>query len=203
MATTCDFLIAQGIERDCLDPMVQGVEADGIIINRADIDFANVEFDEDNPNIISALPLLSGKVGYTVYQAGSQPFSGSAKTIEAPTATLDGMVTSAVAMKIPNNSPDVSANIIDKMLGGEFVVILKNKHKNLRSTSSGFSAYEIYGFYNGLRLSEGGRELYSDDTNGGWTVTLTETKAPKSALFLYAGSLSATDALVNTLLGNA
>lgn len=203
MPTTCDYFITQGIARECADPMVQGVEAEAIIINRADVDFANVEFNATNPNIISALPLATGKVGYAVYQAGSQPFSGSAKTVEAPTATLNGMMTSAIALKIPNNSPEVSANIIDKMLGGEFIVILKNRHKNLKSaTLPGSSTYEIFGFYNGLRLSEGGRELYSDDTNGGWAVTLTETKAPKSALFLYAESLQATEELIDTLLGN-
>ena len=43
------------------------------------------------------------------------------------------------------------------------------------------------------------KNKYSEDTEGGWTVTLEEQKAPKSALFLYKTSYEATKTAINTL----
>jgi hypothetical protein len=51
-----------------------------------------------------------------------------------------------------------------------------------------------------LTLAESTKELYNDDTLGGFPVTLVEQKAPKSAMFLNAGSYEATKAMVESLL---
>ena len=64
----------------------------------------------------------------------------------------------------------------------------------------GASAYQIAGLFNGLTLSAGSCEKYSDDTLSGWAITLKEEKAPRSAMFLNAGSLAATEALIKTML---
>ena len=39
MATTCESLIAQDIIIPCEDQVTKGLEGDGLIINRDDIDF--------------------------------------------------------------------------------------------------------------------------------------------------------------------
>ena len=104
---------------------------------------------------------------------------------------------------VPDNSPAVCENIIDPLLDGEFFVIWQNRHKNLRATNEaerGASAYQIAGLFNGLTLSAGSCEKYSDDTLSGWAITLKEEKAPRSAMFLNAGSLAATEALIKTML---
>ena len=105
--------------------------------------------------------------------------------------------------RLPDNSPAVCENIIDPLLDGEFFVIWQNRHKNLRATNEaerGASAYQIAGLFNGLTLSAGSCEKYSDDTLSGWAITLKEEKAPRSAMFLNAGSLAATEALIKTML---
>lgn len=197
----CDNLIKANIERNCTDPMVQGLERIAYIINREQIDFANVEFVEGTTNQIQALPLKSGARAYTIYQSGTQPFGSTAKTIEAGTASLGATVTTTFHFIVPNNSPEVSEDIIDPLMDGEFVVIWQNKYKDLRNEKyAGAAAYEVAGFFQGLVLSEGSREVYSDDTNGGWSVALQETKAGKSAMFLNAGSLAATEALIKSML---
>ena len=43
------------------------------------------------------------------------------------------------------------------------------------------------------------QDKYSEDTEGGWAVTLEEQKTPKSALFLFKTSYEATKTAVNTL----
>ena len=51
----CDFLISADIAGyDCENPMVKGAKADGLIINRKDINMAGVTYDSStfNPKII-------------------------------------------------------------------------------------------------------------------------------------------------------
>ena len=52
MANLCNALIAQDIEANCANLGIKGLEPDGKIINRADIDFAATVFDTNNDSII-------------------------------------------------------------------------------------------------------------------------------------------------------
>ena len=192
--STCDNFIKKAIERNCDEPFVPGLELVGYIGNRAQIDFANVEFVQGSKNEISALPLVAGAKIFPVYQTGKKPFSGSTKTLN--TSDLGGYVTNRVQFIILDNSPEVSANIVDPILDGEFFFIQENRAKHLKdATNAGNSAFKIKGFYQGLTL-----DPYSDDANGGWSVALEEEKSPTSGLFLNAGSYSATKTLINTLV---
>lgn len=198
----CNKLIKQAIERDCANPYVSGLEVIGYIGNRSQIDFANVEFKQGSSNEITALPLIDGAKVYPVYQTGKKPFSGSTKTLN--TSDLGGYVTNRVQFIVLNNSPEVSANIIDPILDGEFFFIQENRNKDLKSKSNpGGSAFEIKGFYNGLTLAEGSLDPYGDDANGGWSIALEEDKSPTSGLFLNAGTYAATKALIDTLVNGA
>ena len=95
------------------------------------------------------------------------------------------------------NNPDVCENVIDGLANGQFVLILRNKNK----TSKG--EYQVYGYAQGLVASEGTNEKYSEDTDGGWLITLQETNAPKSALFFYDTSDETTAAKFASLTTEA
>lgn len=179
MATLCQSLISQDIESNCENPLVRGMESDGIIINRQDIDFAATVFDATNANIIKTLVLKTGKKGYAVQQDGSTPFTGT--NIALATGTYRNTFTNQVALVVLNNDPDVAEKVIDGLANGEFVSILKNKAKG----TSGKGEYQIFGYYQGLRASEITNDKYSEDTDGGWAVTLEETGAPKAALYFF------------------
>ena len=56
----CESTIKRDIAFDCAQLSVRGLEADGVIINRSDIDFAATVFDETQKNIIKTLVLKSG-----------------------------------------------------------------------------------------------------------------------------------------------
>lgn len=200
MATvTCDALISMGIDKNCADPFVQGVERKAYIFNRADIEMAALEWMEDQPNVITNLPLKSGKVGYTIKQYGTTPYTGSS-TVLTPT-TQGGRATNNISFIVPDNSPAVAAGILDAFLDGEFVIVLENKAKNLKDADNpGISAYQVFGLMQGLTLAESTRELYSDEALGGWPISLTETNVPKAAVFLYAESLVATTSLLEATL---
>lgn len=196
--SSCDNLIKMNIERNCDDPLAMGYEKKGVLINREDIDFGSVVFDKQNNNIVTSLALKSGKKGYLVYQNGSKPFNGTTKTVEV-SETLGASVTSAVHIVLPDHSPAIIEGVVDPVLNGEFVFISFNKHKGLNS-ANGASAFELHGFYQGLTISEGSRDAYSEEAGGGWAFTLTETKAPKAGLFLFDTDYATTETMVNSLI---
>jgi hypothetical protein len=199
MAGICEFLIKQSIEINCNDPVTAGIEANGVIVNRQDIDFAEVEFNAIRKNVIEQLALKTGKKGYAVYVPGPTPFNNTTTTMEK--GTNRNTFTNDVGFVILNHDPDVCANIIDALANGEFVVVYENKFKNTnKATNPGDSAFQVIGYYQGLKAETLENNKYSAETEGGWNVLLKETKSPKSGLFLYNTSYSVTKATVESLL---
>lgn len=197
MPGVCDSIIARGISADCDNPIVKGFEADGIICNRADVDFSLSVLDNDNKNIIKTLILKSGKKGFPVVQQGATPFSGAKTSLV--TGTYRNTFTNEVPIAVLDNGPEVARDIIDGLANGSFVLILKNVHKG----AEGKAEYQVYGYYQGLRASAIDNEKYSQDTDGGWLVTLQETSVPKSAMFLYNTDSKTTEKQFKALLGAA
>lgn len=198
MANTCDYLLKQDIAPDCKDPIVNGVEQRGVIINRKDIDFGASKF-TSRSNVIETLALLSTKKAYEVVMYGKTPFTGTNTTFVA--GTYQNSFTNTVSMVVLDNGPDVCENVIDGLANGEFVVILENKYKGLnQEANQGDAAFQVYGWYQGLSATEITNDKYSEETDGGWLVNLQETKAPKSGVFLYKTSYAATKAAIESLL---
>lgn len=193
MANLCESLISQDISFACEDLVSRGLESDGVIINRADIDFTQTVFDETNKNIIKTLVLKTGKKGYAVMQHGNTPFTGTNSQLVV--GTYRNSWTHQVAIVVLANTPDVTANIIDGLANGKFVVILRNVTKG----EDGKGEYQIFGYAQGLTCSAGENDKYSEDTEGGWLMTLEETSAPKSAMFLYDTNSETTAAKYESL----
>lgn len=177
MPNLCESIISRDITVDCDDLVVRGLESDGVIINRNDIDFAATEFDSASPNIIKTLALKSGKRGYEVAQMGNSPFTGTQSTLNV--GTYRNTWTHQLPIAVLANNPDVCEKVIDGLANGQFVAILRNKQKSDKGE------YQIYGYAQGLVASEGTNEKYSEETDGGWLITLQEVNAPKSALFFF------------------
>lgn len=175
----CESLISKDINFDCNDLSVRGLEADGLIINRSDIDFSATVFDDTLKNVIKTLVLKRGKRAYDIVQMGSTPFTGVQSTLNV--GTYRNTWQHQIPLAVLANSPEVSQNIIDGLANGTFVIILRNVSKG----TDGKSEYQIYGYAQGLRASEGTNEKYSEDTDGGWLITLQESSAPKSAMFYF------------------
>lgn len=195
----CDNFIKQGISPSCDDPLVQGVEQRGVIINRDDIDFSAAVFNTTRKNVIETIALKSGKNAYEVVVMGSTPFTGTNTALA--TGTYRNTFTNTVSIVILDNGPDVCENVIDGLANGEFVVILENKFKGLQKEENpGDPAFQVYGWYQGLRASEMTNDKYSEDTDGGWAVSLQETRAPKSGVFLFKTDYETTAAAVESLV---
>lgn len=192
----CDNLIKADIKKNCEEPLTQGVERTAWIVNKSHVDYGTIEFKSSNE--ISNLPIPGAKA-YEVIQSGEKPFDGTNSAIEV--GAQGGSVTHQIKIYVPNTGPEVCRDIVDPMLDGSFVMIQENRFKNLRSTdNAGGAAFQVYGFHNGLSLTEGSRPIYDDSGLGGWIITLTESKAPKSGMYLNAGTYAATKTLIKTLV---
>lgn len=194
MVNTCESLIAQDIKIPCEDQVTKGLESDGLIINRNDIDFAKTVIEG---NVIKTLVLKTGKKAYEIRQEGANPFTGT-KT-ELNVGTYRNSWKNTVAIVVLANTPDVCSNIIDGLANGKFVVILRNLSKG----ADGGAEYQVFGFAQALKAASGENDKYSDDTEGGWLVTLEEESVPKAAYFFFDTSSETTAAKYQSLLTEA
>lgn len=194
----CDDILKKDISPSCDDPVVQGLEQEGVIMNRADVDFAATVFNATRKNVIETLAMKEKKKAYKVVVPGKTPFTGT--TTALATGTYRNSFTNTITLVILANDPDVCADIVDGLANGSYVVVLENKYKGLQKEENpGDAAFQVFGYYQGLTATTIENNKYSEDTEGGWTVTLEEQKAPKSALFLYKTSYEDTKTAINTL----
>lgn len=197
MLTSCDSLIAKAIQANCDNPLVRGMEPDGVIMNRGDIDFSKCVISSDNKNTITTLLLKAKKQGYPVVQLGQTPFTGTQTTLT--TGTYHNTFQNQVQIVVLDNGPEVAQDIIDGLANGSFVMILRNLTKGAK----GEAEYQVYGYYQGLHATEINNEKYSEDTDGGWLVTMQESAAPKSALFFFDTDSTTTQAKYQSLMSPA
>lgn len=194
----CDDILKKDIFPSCDDPVVQGLEQEGVIMNRADVDFAATVFNATRKNVIETLAMKEQKKAYKVVVPGKTPFTGT--TTALATGTYRNSFTNTIALVILVNDPDVCADIIDGLANGSYVVVLENKYKGLQKEENpGDAAFQVFGYYQGLTATAIENNKYSEETEGGWSVTLEEQKVPKSALFLFKTSYEATKTAISTL----
>lgn len=179
----CIDLLSKSIEGiPCDFSFTQGIERSGYIFNRSDISMITYgELPKLPPNMVTQIALKPGAHGYRVIVPARTPFAGT-KT-ELVEGTYQNGFTHTVQIVILDAGAEVSHSIIDPLANGEFVVVLENKFKGWRSAGVD-NAFQIYGAESGLVASGLDREPWSDDTRGGWLVTLTEENASRSGTFL-------------------
>lgn len=191
-AELCDFKLAQDIGGSCANPQVPGMKNNGYIMNFDDIDWDALT---KTDNIVSALTLLTGgKKAYKVVVPGSTPFTGTQTALA--TSTYRNKFNKTVSLVVLNSGPDVAKNIIDPLANGRYVVILENKFQGTDKKNT----FEIFGLETGLTATEITNEKYSEETDGGWAVTLQEANAPSSGIFYYNTSIAASRTALESLL---
>lgn len=172
----CDYLITNDIAGyDCENPMVKGVEAIGLLLNRSSL---------------SGKPLRTGFMldfqdamkcdnhAYRVIQSGRNPFNGTQQEmVEGATVNT---ITNTVQFVVLRQDADF-AKQLHALVNGEFVAFMHNKN----------GTYQVYGSETGLHCTGAVRELYSDDNLAGWLLTFTEEGATFGNLFVTKGTYDA------------
>lgn len=194
----CDDLLKRDIVPSCDDPVVGGIEREGVIMNRDDVDFSATSFNATRKNVLESLVMKASKKAFKCIVPGKTPFAGT------KTVLVEGKYRNAfdntIGLVVLGNDPDVCSEIIDGLANGTYVVVLENKYRGAhKATTPGDAAFQVYGYYQGLTAATIENDKYSEETEGGWAVSLVEKRVPKSALFLFKTDYSTTKAAVDTL----
>lgn len=195
MATNlCEKIIEACISADCANPLYAGVDSMGLIANYSDI--ASVTYDQNNPSIVSGITMKeesgTAKCWYTIQQLGNRPFEGS--QTEFAEGTYANRVTHTIQFAILDNGPEITENVVDRLLNGKFVVMLRNDYVH----ADGKNKYSVYGLNKGLKCTGLTREIWGDNESA-WIVTLQELNAAKTGLFFFTTDEQTTDTAVEAL----
>ena len=194
MADICDFKLAQDMGASCETPSVAGLKNKGVLINYDDVDFDKLKYSETNKNIVETFALKTGARAYSVYMPGKTPFTGTQKALVE--GTYRNKFEKTVALVILDNGPEVSKDVIDPLANGKFVAILENEYQGKNKDNT----FEIFGLEQGLVAQEMTDDKYSEDTDGGWAVSLHELNAPTSGLYFFNASVEATRSALEEML---
>lgn len=190
MASICSYLINQCIAADCENPLYAGVDDEALIGNFKDI--ATVTRSTTNGSIVNGITMKTNACMYTVQQLGNQPFADSNTTMVE--GTYGNRVQHEIHLAIVDNGPEITENVIDKLLNGKFFVILTNDYRH----DNGDNKYQIYGLNKGLKCTAMERQFYGDNESA-YVITLTETGVSKTGQFLFSTDETTTDGLYDAL----
>lgn len=182
----CTYLIEKGFEFDCDNPIVSGLENDAWLINRKflTVDYENVGTSANpvyDKHVIVNVGTTAGDDDTTavkIKQIGDA-YSGTATSLNE--GTFLNTFTHTVNILIPKNDPVSAKEILFQLANGEFVVIVKNKYHSEDEANR----FQIYGLERGLKAASIDEDKYSEETNSGWAVSLTEAGNPYSAQFAW------------------
>lgn len=160
--TLCDTLLSSDIIAGCGNDSQIGFNRNAWLFNKEEI------MVESEGEYSIGFSMKENARGYKVSQIGKNPYEGTNTALVV--GTYRNSYTHQVKLHIPD-SADI-ASVIDEISNGKFVAILDNGAGGLR----------VYGWYNGLKATEITNDPTSEDTDGGWVVTLEETKAKRARL---------------------
>lgn len=179
MANKCEDFLNQCIGASCENPIFTGVENKAWIFNKKDI--ASFTYSDDDSNVITAINMVedegTSRHGYTIDQLGKTPYTGT--TTSMTEGNIANTFTENISFVVPDNSP-LAGMILDSLANGKYVVVIENEYDG----SDNRGKFQVYGAKKGLVASAIENDKYSEDTNGGWSVTLTATNTPNSSLFI-------------------
>lgn len=197
MANLCQKLITACIGADCDNPIFQGADSKAWIINKSQID--HLVYSQTNPNIITEIVMKQydddgTDVDYPIYtieQISKTPFTGTTSAMAE--GNVQNTMTETFAFTVPDNCP-TAAMLLDNMMNGRFMVIFKNEFTG----SDNQGQYQVIGSKKALICNAMERDLYSDDTDSAWSVTLVSEKAPNSAMFIVHTDTTGDTPVVDT-----
>ena len=189
--STCGTLAAN-LTADCANPLTPGTEDNLYLINKEDITGAT--FDVANPLVMTGFTLAATKKVYKVE---------GKKNSNVPSSTLakkkyDNFHKHQVEFVGFNIDPAVKKEI-DKIPHGEYVAIVENKHKG----TAGNTAFEVYGWKNGMICDKLDRNPTDADSGGAYMITLASddaTPEPHIPYTLFTTDYATTLAIITALL---
>lgn len=189
---TCINSIGKGILNDCTEVLGKGLEQDAYIVDRAYIDFVS---STQTGNVISAIVLATGKQAYKVHTRRTDPYTGAK---DSGKQTNFGTSIERTFPLIIEGRNAENAALIDQLRDGKYIIIAEKTPKNASITTD--KSFIVYGWEQGLKFSTSEHDPYSEDSNGGWVVTMMETDAMSTMLFYHATDYETSKANLEAML---
>lgn len=189
---SCTNTIGKGILNDCTEVLGKGLEQDAYIVDRSFIDFGA---STKTGNVISAIALLPTSKGYKVHTRRTDAFTGAKDS--GKTTNFGTSIERSFPLIIESRSPE-NAQLIDELRDGKYVIIAEKLPKDASVATD--KSFIVYGWEQGMKFSTSEHDPYSDDSNGGWVVTMTETDAKSTMIFFAAADYEASKAALEALL---
>lgn len=181
-------VIAAAQKPDCTYPNYKGVEPMIYLANKADI--ASGTF---SSNVLTAITMVATKKFYE-YEVFRSAVNTIQETVPGKLRANWKYTITTFVLKVDG----ASKLEIEALNNATVVAIVKNKYQG----NAGASAYEVFGWYQGMTASFK-RDHTNADADGAYELTLTTVEGftePKPAIPLYITSLAATDAVVAALI---
>lgn len=192
----CEKKIQGCIALDCDKPIYAGMESEAYLFNKSDVTLTYEQLTDpvtqvakDNPNMITNITLAADTTGYRVEQFGKTPYSGTNTALAEGNAF--NKFTQTFNFIVSDNSEKASREILDNLANGKFIAIVRNQYKG----SDGRSEFQVYGANKGLAAASIDNDKYSEETDGGWAISLSEENTPVSAVYFEHKTSGTVDTL--------
>ena len=191
MATkSCITTLASDILNDCNEQYGQGIEKTIYAISRNAIDF---EASKREGHLITNIQALAG-AGNRGYKIGYPSSEVPAITVTdgnpAWGTSFDKVLPITLLADSPKNAEAIMALKSDK-----YVFIYENTVKG----ETGDQAFPVIGWEQGAVARDANLDKSSEESRGGWTVNITESKAQTSQLFFFKTDYATTKAALESL----
>lgn len=170
--------------RGCDNPIVKGLYSEGWLFRKKYFVMSRSNYSTDYGKLLNECfvrwgfkPANEGQEekASKIIVPSRTPFAGT-KTEFSP-GTYENTFTKTVSFVLLNQGPVVAQKMIAPLAEFDDWVIILHKRDVGENKSVHAGTLEVYGFEQGLKLTEAASEPWSDETLGGWQVTMQETGA--------------------------
>lgn len=185
--TPCANNLGANIQASCSNPPVAGFVGEGVLIDMNDVTLTATA-DGSNPRILTALSVASGDKVCVVDNVWRDPFTGSARTMNAENGRV--MYDTTIALRVPDRSADGAKDVIEPLAKGRFLGVFPTIDNK----------FLVYGYYGKFQASE---QTQNEGENGGdWAVTM-QSSEPYAVVELKSTDYAATKAIYDALKAKA
>lgn len=181
--TACANNLGANIAFDCANPPRPGFIGEGLLIDLGVVT-PDVTVETSNPRILSNIVLANDDKVCVVDNVYRDPFSGSARTMNAESGRIT--YDNTLSLRVPVRDADASKDIIEPLAKSHFLGIFPTVDKK----------FLVYGWYGKFQASE---QTQNEGENGGdWAVTMSVNE-PYAVVELKSTDYAATKAIYDAL----
>ena len=192
MPKSCITTLAADIMNDCNEQYGSGIEKTIYAISRENIDF---DASTRDGHLITNILLSEGKRGYKIRIPSTET---PAITVTDQNASIGTAFDKVLPLTLLADSPK-NAEAIMALKNDKYVFIYENTVKG----DTGNQAFPVIGWEQGAVARDANLDKSNEDSLGGWTTNITETRAQTSQIFFFKTDYATTKQALESLCTEA